>query len=342
MRHQTKNSSIIVPVILGLTGIGKTQTLAQLDGNRYEVISCDSRQIYKGLEIATAAPSQVLQQRLTHHLISILAPTKKFSAGRFARLAQRKILQVQAQQKVALLAGGSGFYYRALQSGMFPVTTPKAIQKQVAAMSVLARLKLLRQIDPQALCAANETARNGRIHPNDDYRITRALEINLASGKQWLELWQETQAHAARSSSHPNKNNMLPNNNPPNLQFQGVWLDYDDIAAFQQGLLERAQQMVAAGIAAEAAAIYEKHGACSALAATLGSDLALQVHLGQTESAGLAERLAQAHWRYAKKQRNWFRRQSNLQRMTLAHFKQPARFEQFVAKISSASSASPL
>ena len=296
--ENSKKNTNKVYVVLGLTGTGKTNAIAQLDTQHYEIISCDSRQLYKGLEIATAAPSPELQEKLSHHLVSILAPHKKFSAGRFVRLTQRILRQIiHDRKKIPILVGGSGFYYRALKNGMFPVTTPPQIRQQVATLSSEERLTQLRQIDPQALCQANEAANKGRIHPNDDYRITRALEVNLASGKNWLHIWQ--QAHIPSASE---------------FDFQGVWLDYTDLSQYRAGLYERAKAMQAAGIVSEAGRIYEKYGACTGLA-TIGCDLALQVYLGKTKAKHLAEGLAQAHWRYAKRQRIWLRKEKGLQRI---------------------------
>ena len=202
---QTQNK---VYVILGLTGTGKSKTVAQLDKARYEVVSCDSRQFYKGLEITTAAPTQAQQEKITHHLVSFLTPNKKFSAGRYIRLAKRKIREIiHIRKKTPILVGGSGFYYRALKSGMFPLKTPVEIQQQVAMLTPAQRLQRLYEIDANALCDVNKAAIEGRIHPNDDYRISRALEVNLTSGKNWLQIWQEARQ-----------------NHNSEFDFHGVWL----------------------------------------------------------------------------------------------------------------------
>ena len=298
-----ENKGKRVLVLLGPTGSGKTEALSRLDGAKYEVISCDSRQVYRGLEITTASPEPDLQKQLPHHLLSILSPQERFTAGQFVSLAERAIEDIHKRGKQAVLSGGAGFYFRALRKGMFPIETPLEVRQKVEKMSAPERLKLLKELDPQALVSIEkgEAASQGRIHPNDHYRVLRALEITLASAsasasdsKKWSTFWQEAQK---RTPS-------------PKFDFIGFWLNPVP-SEHKEALFKRAQKMVHKGIIEEAGQAYEKYGLVPSLAA-LGCKEALEVYLGQAPQEDLAEKLAQSHHRYAKKQRLWLRKEDSL------------------------------
>ena len=190
-----------VPVLLGPTGAGKTELLEQVDPDRVEIISCDSRQIYRELEIGSAAPEPALTARLRHHLIGILDPTEEFNAAQFRDRALQAIKDVFARGRLPFVVGGSGFYFRALHTGLFVVDAAPAAQDEararVAAMTPAERLSLLRELDPQALVSPGESARAGRVHPNDDYRVGRALEICLAGDVTFSGLWDAARRRAA-------------------------------------------------------------------------------------------------------------------------------------------------
>ena len=290
-----------VLVLLGPTGSGKTEALSQLDGEKYEIVSCDSRQVYRELEIATASPESAIKKRLPHHLLSILSPKERFTAGQFVILAEQAIEDIHQRGKQAVLSGGAGFYFRALKNGMFPVETPPQIRKEVEGMSAPERLQLLKKLDPYALVSTEkgEAASQGRIHPNDNYRVLRALEITLASAsdaKKWSTFWQE-----APKQVHSSK-----------FDFVGFWLNPEPVA-HKQGLFKRAQRMIRAGIVEEVGQAYEKYGLVPCLA-SLGCKEALEVYLGQSlqKASELSEKLAQAHRHYAKKQRTWLQKESSL------------------------------
>ena len=110
--------------------LGKTKALSLLAGEKYEIVSCDSRQVYTGLGIATASPEPELQKRLRHHLLAILPPQESFTAGQFTKLATQAIQDIHKRGKRAVLSGGAGFYFRALKNGMFPVETPPEIRQK--------------------------------------------------------------------------------------------------------------------------------------------------------------------------------------------------------------------
>lgn len=169
-----------VVVICGPTGVGKTSVAIELaEAFEGEIVSADSMQIYRHMDIGTAKPSPVQKQRVTHHMIDIVAPDEPFDAARFEKLSQKKITDLFNIKKTPFVVGGTGLYIKALLHGMF--------RDRTADQNVIQRLKneaveygpsflhtRLRQNDPEAA---------EKIHPNDIFRIVRALEIYEATGK---------------------------------------------------------------------------------------------------------------------------------------------------------------
>ncbi len=164
-----------VLVCLGPTGSGKTQFTSELDPQSYEIISCDSRQVYRGLEIGSAAPPSELQRRLRHHLVAFLEPSHQITAGIFKKLARDAIHKTVRQKKIPLIVGGSGFYYQALRTSMFSTDNCPKAQREVQSLNHDQRLALLKEKDPDALVQHGEAAEAGKIHPNDSYRVARAV-----------------------------------------------------------------------------------------------------------------------------------------------------------------------
>ncbi len=305
---KNKKTALIskVFVVLGPTASGKTAALASLSGDKYEVISCDSRQVYSELEIATAAPSCELIKHLPHHLLSIISPQQKFTAGMFMRQAQDAIKDIHERCKIAIVSGGAGFYFRALKTGMFPVETSPEARQKVAALSANEKLALLSKLDPQALVSAEEQASQGRIHPNDQYRITRALEIIFSTGtKKWSLFWEEVLA----------KQNDLAKD----IDFRGFWLKPAADEA-KQSIHKRAKEMVADGIVSEVGRVYQKYGDCEGLS-TIGCKEALRVYLGKSSESELSLKLARGHLYYAKKQRVWFNKEKDIEAIKPSEFK---------------------
>lgn len=169
-----------VIVICGPTGSGKTAAAIRL-AVRFngQIISADSMQIYRYMDIGTAKPTPLEQQRVPHHLIDVVAPDEPFNAARFADMAQNLISRLQPQGRVPFVVGGTGLYIKALLKGLFqaePVDPAlrSRLKKEAAAHGAAFLHRRLGECDPV-------TAR--RIHPNDTYRILRALEIYELTGQ---------------------------------------------------------------------------------------------------------------------------------------------------------------
>jgi tRNA dimethylallyltransferase len=175
-------------VLVGTTASGKSAValaLAErLDG---EIVGADSRQIYRGLTVGTAAPSEADRARIPHHFVGFLDPAEVYSAGRFGREARATVAAIEARGRAAVIVGGSGLYLRALLTGLFegPARDP-AIRARLAARLEREGLAALRtelgRVDPEAL---------GSILPGDSVRVIRALEVWELTGRPVTALRRE-------------------------------------------------------------------------------------------------------------------------------------------------------
>jgi tRNA dimethylallyltransferase len=176
---------IPVLVLFGPTASGKTNVLFRLFGPGTafpcgaEIISADSMQVYRGMDIGTAKPSIEERERLPHHLIDILDPNEQFSVGDFVRLAGEAIADIARRGKLPVVSGGTGFYLKNLIQGL-PEAPPSDAQ-------IRATLKLeLREKGATALIselARFDPVSAQKIHCNDEYRLLRALEVLRLTGR---------------------------------------------------------------------------------------------------------------------------------------------------------------
>lgn len=175
--------------LMGPTGAGKSAcALALAREFPLEIISVDSAQVYRGLDIGTAKPDPAQQRRVTHHLIDICDPANAYSAARFREDALTAIRQIRARQRIPLLVGGTGLYFRALQQGLTELPAANEALRQnlrqaYARQGEHAMHQRLQQVDP---------ASAARIHPNDPQRVLRALEIFAQTGRSMTELMAVT------------------------------------------------------------------------------------------------------------------------------------------------------
>lgn len=181
--HEERPSSPII-LLFGPTGVGKTELLRTL-GNRsdrrgsVEVVSADSVQVYRGLNIGSAKPSLEQRSRIPHHLIDIRNPDEQFTVGDFLRLADEAVAQIRTRGNRAVVSGGTAFYLHAYLFGLAqaPACDPEIrarVRAQLDADGLPALCERLRAVDPQTA---------DRLGPADAYRITRALEVFEQTGR---------------------------------------------------------------------------------------------------------------------------------------------------------------
>ncbi len=230
-------SAPLALVLTGPTGSGKSQWAERLAQELpVEIISVDSAQVYRGMDIGTAKPTAAARARVRHHLLDIRDPLERYSAGEFVRDARTAMAQVHARGRLPLLVGGTQLYLRALLRGMavLPEASPAmraALEAEAAVRGWPALHAELTQVDARAAA---------RIHPNDPQRIQRALEVYRLSG-QPISAWQ---------AATP----------PPE---EGVrWLRFalipGDRQALALGLRGRFEAMLAAGLLGEVTALYRR------------------------------------------------------------------------------------
>ena len=176
--------------LLGPTCSGKSRlALALAEQLPIEIVSVDSAQVYRGMDIGTAKPSPAERAKVRHHLVDVLDPHERYSAGRFRSDAIQAVEDIFARERVPLLVGGTMLYYRALVAGLDELPAADAgVRKQIdleaAQIGWPALHAELARIDPQAA---------GRIQPGDSQRIQRALEVWRLSGKP-ISSWQTATA----------------------------------------------------------------------------------------------------------------------------------------------------
>ena len=271
------------PVIVGPTGIGKTAVAFALAAVwPIEVISADSRQVYRRLDIGTAKPSQRILARVPHHGIDLVEPGQRFSAGRFAHDAPGWIGDVRTRGKRPVVVGGTGLYIRALAEGLFaePPMEPearRAMERWTRGLEVRDLVRWALRLDPAFRAGGRQ-------------RAARSVEVALLTG-QPLSHWQrEAKAQGAITPWY-------------------VLLTAPR-AVLHQRLLVRAQDMVQRGMIEETAAVLsEGHPASASGLDAIGPREAVEYLHGLRSRESVAEAVAVASRQYAKRQETWFRHQ---------------------------------
>ena len=175
----TEGTKPKIIVICGPTGIGKTSAALELAKNlQAEIVSADSMQVYRYMNIGTAKPTADELNRVPHHMIDIVNPDEPFDAARFSEMAQEVIATLHAGQILPLVVGGTGLYIKSLVHGLFRM--PKAGQTIRSRLKAEAAIHGVGFLHQQLQACDPETA--VKLHPNDTYRIIRALEIYETTG----------------------------------------------------------------------------------------------------------------------------------------------------------------
>ena len=275
-------------VIVGPTASGKTGlsvALAKKLGG--EVISADSMQLYRGMDIGTAKVTPEEMDGVPHHMIDVAEPWEAFSAARYAQMADPILQDILRRGKAAIIAGGTGLYVDALVKGRsfapHPATGQREeLEREADREGMEAMLEKLRAVDPDSA---------SRLHLSDRKRILRALEVYRETGKTITAHNLETQA--------------VPDRYCP------VWigLDFQDRAELYARIDRRVDAMLSAGLLEEIRGLLDRGVPrdCTAMQA-IGYKEFLPVLDGSLAAEQAAALVKQSSRRYAKRQKTWFRR----------------------------------
>jgi tRNA dimethylallyltransferase len=277
--------------VVGPTGSGKSD-LALLLAEKFngEIINCDSLQVYRHFDIGTAKLPLAERRGIPHHLIDILDPDQLFTAGEYARLARATIAEVSARGRLPILAGGTGFYLRALLEGLFEgPARDQPLRDRLAAREARRPASLHR------LLKRFDSAAAAKIHENDIPKVTRALEIRLLTRQPVSRLFQ--QGRDALRGYRTLKLGLLPDREALNPRLDGrcAWM-------FEHGLVEEVRRILALGFS-PACKPFESHGYKQAMQL-------IQGELSPRDAVFYAQRNTR---HYAKRQITWFRRERELQ-----------------------------
>jgi tRNA dimethylallyltransferase len=274
--------------IIGCTASGKGslgRELARRLGG--QIVSVDSMKIYRRMDIGTAKPSPAIRAEIPHHCIDIVEPSESFSVAQFVQHADRAVERIAAAGSVALAVGGTSLYIKALSEGLFdgPSTdeqTRQHLRARAAATEGLAALHAeLAGVDPEAAA---------RIHPNDERRIVRALEVYHATGTPITTLQRQWDSGQRR--------------------YEAVFIGLRRDKADQGRRINlRAKMMLDAGLADEVAALLAEPGGLSGQAAqAVGYAEMIDYLKGLCSLDEAFEQIKINTRRLAKKQRTWHRR----------------------------------
>jgi len=175
-----KTSPVTVLVLFGPTASGKTSILLELSREKgLEVVSADSMQVYRGMDIGTAKPTAEERERLPHHLIDICDPSQQFNAGDFVRLADIACTQIASRGKLPVVSGGTGFYLKNFILGLSEAPPSnrevrEQLRRELSEKGAVSLAEELSACDPVSA---------GRIHIYDEYRLLRALEVFRSCGR---------------------------------------------------------------------------------------------------------------------------------------------------------------
>ncbi|HEX4039703.1 MAG TPA: tRNA (adenosine(37)-N6)-dimethylallyltransferase MiaA [Acidobacteriaceae bacterium] len=280
----------LLVVLLGPTGSGKT-TLSLSLGRAFsgEILSCDSVAVYRGMEIGTAKPTPAERQTVPHHLIDILPPDQPFTAGDYSRLGRQALGEITARHRLPIVTGGTGLYLRALLEGLF--AGPQRSEELRIRLRAGARRhpsgwlhRVLRRLD---LAAA------ARIHPNDESKLIRALEVCLAARRPITVAWQEGRN--------------------PLTGYRILRIGLDPPRAQLYARLDaRAATMFAQGLIQETDTLLSEYGDAPRAFDALGYRQARAVLRGEWTEAKAIAATQQGHRNYAKRQLTWFRREPDV------------------------------
>jgi tRNA dimethylallyltransferase len=280
-----------VIVIIGPTASGKTTLSIELAKRIYgEIISCDSMIIYKDMNIGTAKPTKEEMQGIRHYMIDIIEPNKEYSVAKYRKQAEDCIETILSKGKIPIIVGGTGLYYTALTEGIkFQESEVdweyrKELQKEAKENGLYRLYERLKSIDEIAV---------GKIHPNDEKRIVRALEVYKTTG-------YNITYHNEMSKKEGVKYNYI---------VFGINIDRDIL---YDRINKRVDVMIKSGLITEVEQILKKYNNFPTSMQGLGYKEVKQYIDGHISKEEMIETLKIETRRYAKRQMTWFKRYENI------------------------------
>ena len=281
----------LVVAVLGPTATGKSAlALAIAERHGGEIINCDSTAVFRGFDIGTDKIAAADRRGIPHHLIDIAEPTEDYTAARYARDAAAAIRDIHARGRLPILAGGTGFYFRALTRGLFPGPgRDSALRSRLEAIAgrrdVTFLHRILGRVDPESAL---------RIQPRDLKRMVRALEVFFLTGRPLTAHFAET------ASPIPDVDVLAIGLRLPAEAIAGrVGRRVDE--QFARGLLDEIRALLARGIPEDArpfgGLVYRQ---------------AMEHLRGVRDEPSTRALIAQENRRYARRQLIWFRKEPNL------------------------------
>lgn len=277
-------------VLTGPTCSGKSALALELaERGGGVILSVDSQQVYRGLIIGTGQPTPEEQARVEHRLVGHVDPRERYDAARFVADAEAAIAEIRAAGKTPLLVGGTGMYLKALLEGLFegPARNPEVrarLESQARADGAAALHARLASVDPEAAT---------RIHPNDEVRIVRALEVFEVTGRTISSFQAEDRRRGPRHASR-----FVVVNRPVGVIDARIARRTD--AMLDAGWVEEVRDLLAAGLPPDAQGL-RAHGYPEIVRYLTGAPGAAK------SRAELSAQITLVVRKYSKRQRTWFR-----------------------------------
>ena len=298
--------------IVGPTGGGKS-ALALALAKEYagEIISCDSMQLYRRMDVGTAKPTQEEQRQVTHRMIDIVEPTAPFSCADYVARAEREIADCAEQGHLPIVCGGTGLYLDALlrKNDFEPNTVSESVRKELETLGqtcgTQALYDELMRIDPESAAAT---------HPNNVKRVIRAIEIYRVSGMTKTELDRRSREGGFRYDA------TVIGLRYPEREILYGRIDRRVDLMMQSGLLEETRALLAEGI-------FEVN---QTAAQAIGYKELLPFLYGEISLAAAVDRLKMATRRYAKRQMTWFSAKDYVRWIDMTHQGVEKTFEEIV------------
>ncbi|HEY9731809.1 MAG TPA: tRNA (adenosine(37)-N6)-dimethylallyltransferase MiaA [Drouetiella sp.] len=283
-KNKDRDRGVPVVAIAGTTCAGKTRLSLELASKLdTEIICCDSRTVYKGMDIGTAKPTSDERARVQHHMLDLVEPSSNYTTAQFKEEASPILETLLAHRKSPIVCGGTGFYFRNLLEGLkIPAVEPQEeLRKELNSFADQqgnqALHDKLQQLDPKSAA---------RINANDRFRVVRAIEVTMYCGQPFSQ--------------------MLARDEPP---FEVIWIGLfcDDRNALMKMINDRLQVQIRGGLISEVESLYHRYGRAHSLLHTVGYAEVISYLDGEIDRETAIEQIALHTYQLSRKQLIWFR-----------------------------------